>query len=117
MVNTEFKFKSKEEYYWREEADVKNNTVREIDLSDNRFLELICWMVRGWNDGDIKIVIQKAEQPSCFFVRNIRDITVYKNLMIITWMTKTRDKRLAGQSTKRNKIPSSEARQKGEKQK
>lgn len=80
-----FVFRSSGEYYWKEEHDIKNNTVRKIDLNDVRFRELIAWMETGWNDGDIKIKMLSAESLK-FFVRDIRDISVRDDLMVITWI-------------------------------
>ena len=79
-----FEFKSSSEFFWRERADVKNNTVRRIDLSDDRFIDLISWMRSGWNDGDIAIKIVEASSNKSF-VRDIRDICIWDDLMIITW--------------------------------
>ena len=82
MIPTEFEFKSNHKYFYIEAKGTKNNTVREIDLQDERFLDLIYWMQVGWNDGDIKIKIVNEEKS---FVRDITDISIWKNLMIITW--------------------------------
>ena len=79
-----FEFKSSSEFFWRERADVKNNTVRRIDLSDDRFIDLISWMRSGWNDGDIAIKIVEASSNKSF-VRDIRDICIWDDLIIITW--------------------------------
>lgn len=87
---TMFMFKSHPDYYWREKDDIKNNTVREIDLDDDRFTNLITWMETGWNDGDIKIRIQKGDNHKKFFERDICDICIWKNFMIITWHSKTK---------------------------
>lgn len=80
-----FVFKSTDEYFWKEEADVKNNTIREIDLSDERFRQLIAWSEYGWNDGTISITI---EGTNGIFTRDIKDITIWNNFMIITWEPK-----------------------------
>jgi len=77
-----FEFKSHMMYFWRERDDVKNNTVRNIDLTDDRFLDLIAWNQIGYNDGDIKI---KISCGSASIIRNIRDICIWNDLMIITW--------------------------------
>jgi hypothetical protein len=85
IEKTIFEFKSHPDYYWRERDGVKNNTVREIDLDDERFTCLIAWMESGWNDGDIKIRIQDGDNHKIFFKRDIRDICIWRGLMIITW--------------------------------
>ena len=84
-MNNVFKFKSDWEYYEKEREGIKNNTVRFIDLSDERFIDLIGWIGRGWNDGDIKIRVQKGEDENIFFVRDIRDISIWCEYIIITW--------------------------------
>ena len=85
MKPERFKFKSRQIVYEKEREGIKNNTVREIDLDDDRYQELIYWNHAGYNDGDIEIEIVNADQPDTYFVRNIRDISTYKNLMVITW--------------------------------
>lgn len=79
-----FNFKSEENFYEKEREGIKNNTVREIDLNDNRFLSLIAWMMAGWDDGEILIKIT-SKYSGEYFVRQIRDISVYGDFMIITW--------------------------------
>lgn len=79
---TVFEFKSNFDYFWREQDDVKNNTVRKIDLNDDRFLDLIAWNQLGYNDGEIQIVISSGRDS---ITRSIRDICIYNDLMIITW--------------------------------
>ena len=81
-----FCFKTSEEYFWKERGDMKNNTIRKIDLNDVRFRELIAWAEISWNVGDIKIKISKADESGVFFERDIRDITIWNDLMIITWI-------------------------------
>jgi hypothetical protein len=90
-LSTKFCFRTKREYYWKEERDIKNNTIRKIDLADERFRELIAWMEIGWNDGDINIIITDAESASKSFEREIRDITLWDEFMIITWNPKNKE--------------------------
>lgn len=85
MLENRYKFKSWEPYYTKERLDVKNNTVRKIDLNDIRYRELIAWNEIGYNDGDIKIEIIKHGSENAYFVRDIRDIAVFNDLMVITW--------------------------------
>lgn len=84
-----YRFKSREPFYSKERAGVKNSTAREIDLNEDKFLELIQHMMNGFNDGDIEIEIIKAQtEKNNYFVRDIIDISVYNNIMIITWKHK-----------------------------
>ena len=85
FLSKEFVFKSFKKFFDKEKSNLKNNTVREIDLNDDRFLELIRYMMNGFVVGEINIKITMTENPNEFFVREIKDISVYKNLMIITW--------------------------------
>ena len=82
-----FQFKTDPRIFWKERDGVKNNTVRKIDLNDDRFIHLIAWSEIGWNDGDIKIEIVCTSHPESF-VRDIRDITIWNDLMVITWNEK-----------------------------
>lgn len=85
VLDREFKFKSYSHIFEKERANIKNNTVRKIDLNDDRFLDLIAWAVEGFNDDEIQIIIQRGDNEKDFFIREIRDITIYNDLMIITW--------------------------------
>ena len=96
--NNIFEFKSSEEYFWRERDDIKNNTVRRIDLNDDRFLDLIAWNQVGFNDGDIKIKIICGDEK---IIRDIRDICIWDDVMIITWHP---DSRLKNMNIKGDKI-------------
>ena len=84
-VKTIFSFKSIPDCFVKEREDIKNNTVRKIDLNDERFLDLIYWSVAGWNDGDIKIEIKCDSVHPYRFTKDIRDICIWNDLMIITW--------------------------------
>jgi hypothetical protein len=86
MKNTKFRFKSSADNFEKERGDVKNNTVRFCDLADDRFQELIAWSVDGWNDGDIQVIIERADNECDYFIRDIRDITIFDCFMIITWV-------------------------------
>ena len=87
-IQTVFSFKSTEQFFIKEREDIKNNTVRVIDFTDERFQHLIHWAVVGWNDGDIKIEICCDSVHPYRFIKDIRDISIYKDLMIITWNPK-----------------------------
>jgi len=45
-------------------------------------------MVNGWNDGDIKIEIKCSSVYPYRFIKDIRDICVWDDLMVITWIPK-----------------------------
>ena len=83
-IKTLFIFNSRQPFFDKERHGIKNNTVREIDLNDSRFTDLIYWLKAGWNMGDIRIQINNVN-GSQFFQREIRDISVYNNLVCITW--------------------------------
>ena len=84
-VKQRFPFKSRQPFFDKERHGVKNNTVREINLNEDKFLELIQWMMNGYDLGDIQIEITNVEDPALSFGRDIQDISVYNNQMIITW--------------------------------
>ena len=83
-LDTVFSFKSHPDFFWKERDGVKNNTVRKVELDDERFRMLIAWSEIGFNDGDIWIEIVNTKNSDSF-IREIRDITVWDDLMIITW--------------------------------
>ena len=87
-INKMFSFKSNPDYFVKEREDIKNNTVRKIDLNDLRFQELIYWYIAGWNDGDLKIEICCDQAHPYRFTKDIRDIEIFDDLMIITWNEK-----------------------------
>jgi len=91
-----FDFKSYVQYYWREKKDIKNNTVRKIDIHDRRFIKLLLLADEGWNDGEARIRITCAENPEECFVREIRDICVFGGLVVITWHPKQTTKQIDG---------------------
>lgn len=80
-----FIFKSRQPFFDKEKYGIKNNTVREIDLEDERFLRLIRFNEEGYDRGELKIQIIDYKRPDNSFTRDIRDISIWKNLMIITW--------------------------------
>jgi len=88
VLDRDFRFKSYSHIYEKEREDIKNNTVRRIDLNDDRFTQLIAWSEFGWNDGEIHIIIQRGDNEKDFFIKEIRDITIYNDLMVITWNEK-----------------------------
>ena len=91
-----YTFISNEEYFDDEKSGKKNNTVREIDLNDDRFQDLMI----AWKKGILpKIRINKKQTMSIkpdeainifedkpeSFLREIQHIAVYKTQMVITW--------------------------------
>ena len=93
-IETKFKFKSNADYFIKERDDVKNNTVRKIDFSDIRFQHLMHWAVVGWNDGDLQVEIFCDNVYPYRFTKDIRDIAIWNDLMIITWNEKKIDTKL-----------------------
>jgi len=82
-----FTFKTTGEIYYKERIGLKPNTVRKIDLNDDRFLDLISIAYKGFNDNKIEIKIIHA-QTKDYFIREIEDVTIWDNLMIISWKHK-----------------------------
>ena len=80
-----FKFKTDSRYFEKERDGIKNNTVREIDLNDSRFIKLITYHQIGWNKDDIFIELYCEDVHPFRIVRSIRDISIWNNLMVITW--------------------------------
>jgi len=87
MISKLFVFNSEQTFYIKERHNFKPNTVREIDLNDSRFTNLIYWSVAGFNVGEIAIKIDSLN-GSDYFIRQITDISIYNNLMIISWKPK-----------------------------
>lgn len=78
MVKIEFK--SMPEYYKKEKAGLKPNTVRNIEINEKKFQVLIGQMVEE-SYGLITIKGLHGNR----FTRQINDITVWGNIMIISW--------------------------------
>lgn len=89
-------FKSVSEFFSDEKDDIKNNTIRVIDLKDVRFQKLLKWWknkryggirilhAECFHEGEKRCMI--GEDDNMYnFVRLIQNIAVYKELMIITW--------------------------------
>lgn len=77
---TSVTFKSSPEYYKKEESGIKPNTARNIEINDKRFQVLIHWMIIKEYG---KIIIKSTHNRK--FTRQIKDITVWGNVMIISW--------------------------------
>lgn len=76
-------FMSREPYYTDEKLGLKNNTIREVDLTDDRFRKL-AMMCELKQYGKIKISNTFGE-GSDTFIRDIQHISFWENLAIITW--------------------------------
>lgn len=79
------RFKSVEPFFTKEKDGIKPNTVREIDMSDERFLKLAAWSLCTM-DNQFHICIMDANDVMRGFFRPIKDISFYKNLVIISWV-------------------------------
>lgn len=75
-------FKSFPKYWAKEKKGIKNNTLREVDYEDDRFKLLDKYNKSSYNTLQIKIVNSDTNKS---FVREIRDVTYYKNYVVITW--------------------------------
>lgn len=80
----EITFKSISEYYNKEKDGLKPNTIREIDLEDDRFLYLISKFYEGFDENEIIIKIQNVITKESF-KRYVEDISIWNDLMIISW--------------------------------
>lgn len=74
-------FKSIPEYYLKESTDQKNNTIRRIDYSDERFQSLLEFSEAGVYP---RIKIVNKETGECF-IRRLQDITWWDEYVILTW--------------------------------
>jgi hypothetical protein len=73
------KFKSNSDFYYKEKFGLKNNTCRELNKEDVRFTALVSGEARF-------IIIELASSNGTeFFKRAIRDVSVWNDLIIITW--------------------------------
>lgn len=78
------RFKSLDHIFQKEKAGIKPNTVRKIDLNDDRFLYLISKAYNGFNEHELSIEIVN-ERTGEVFERWIEDITIWDGLIIISW--------------------------------
>lgn len=85
-------FKSSSEYFDDEKCGLKNNTLRKIDLKEEKFQILL----RAWKSKNYPLIrINKAGfsdkaktiEDDCLysFMRRIQHIAVFEDWMIITW--------------------------------
>ena len=71
------RFKSIPQMYNKELSGRKPNTVREIDEMDDRFKRLY--------DGEANVITIENTETGKWFLRAIKDVSVFNNLMIISW--------------------------------
>ena len=74
-------FKSVEPNFSKEESGIKNNTIRALDKNDDR-LQIIKNYIAGECGLNIQITNETNNKN---FIREVKDITPYKSLYIITW--------------------------------
>ena len=85
LMNQRVEFKSTPNNYHREVSDIKNNTVRQIDWEDERFHILALMDIRK-RYGVIRVrCTEDCQGQEVAFQRRIKDVCIWKNLMIITW--------------------------------
>ncbi len=82
-MNRMIEFKSERKYYDLERWGFKSNTVREVDLNDDRFIEL--WKVSKHIDDAQNIIKIQTTDKTEWFARDITNVTFWKNLCIISW--------------------------------
>lgn len=76
-------FISAEPHFTAEKLGLKNNTIREVDLTDERFRKLVIMYEMGEYG---KITIHDGGFIDAkWFTRQIQHISFWKNLVIITW--------------------------------
>lgn len=87
LTDTIVDFKSVSPFFEKEHIGVKPNTVREINLSEDKFQDLLMMYnfgIYGW----IRIKKDSKNEKFPFFERRIEDISIWNNLMIISWKHK-----------------------------
>lgn len=84
-------FKSTNDFYFKEKSGLKNNTVRKVDLADERFQVLKKFSEYAFPIAYIQIknINEDGKQTgnsfNDAFCRLIKDVTFYENLVIVTW--------------------------------
>lgn len=84
------KFKSWPQYYIKEKAGVKPNTVRKIE-DDPRFfiLEMLPLLKQSHAFDNVRLQIINSEDPTdSFIVDQITDVSVFEDMMVISWKHK-----------------------------
>jgi len=75
-------FKSNEPYFSAEKLGLKPNTVREVDMTEEKFRKLAA-MAQTGKYGKIEIYLPQRESDS--FERQIEHVCFWKNFCIISW--------------------------------
>lgn len=81
-MNKKIAFKSKPFYFKKERDGEKPNTIREVDLKDQRFQELHNRSLGKSGLGVIRIINAATGE---WFERKITDVSYFKNWVIISW--------------------------------
>lgn len=76
-------FKSIPRFFIKEKEGLKPNTLREVNMSDARFIALAS-MIHTGKFGTIEIVEASGFYPRSF-LRHITDVTFFKGMCIISW--------------------------------
>lgn len=74
-------FSSLPKFYDKEKSGLKNNTIRVIDKDDERFRLVNLWAIKK-KYGYIRIRNTETKE---FFEREIKDISFYNYMWIISW--------------------------------
>lgn len=70
-------FKSTDEYFWDEQLNVRNWTIRDVNMDEKKFQEL--YKIKGIvGNEEAYIKITHATKPEHFFIRSIRHIMFWK---------------------------------------
>ncbi len=77
------KFYSTEDNFIKEQSGQKPNTVRKVDMDDERFNILHAWV--GYNNFDLWVVITNSCNKTEYFARQVKDVTFFDGYVIISW--------------------------------
>ena len=83
-------FKSNSENYLKEKCGKKANTLRFTENGDERY-KLLWKMQMSTKYGKIKILLDTDDEEAEFFVRQITDVTFYKDCYVVSWDGKEKD--------------------------
>lgn len=85
-IKNKISFKSIKEYYVKEKADLKNNTIRLIGSNyDKRKILLNKFVNKEIEELYIKITSTTSDD---YFIRKVRDVSMWDEFYIITWYPK-----------------------------
>ena len=82
MEKTIVKFKSEPGMWFKENRGWKPNTLRKVEVEDERFILLKKFNKLLINNLDIKIINSNTGEA---FVRQVKDVTFWDNYVIISW--------------------------------